>query len=204
MAKGMKRKRNGPVLTVETPPEAPACQIRASFARMGDHDGGLRFRVRVGPGKSGRKSRKHRVDFVRAAAVFQDPLSLTIRDEDHREQETRWITLGKDASGRYVLVVSHIRTGESERRADSNDLGPAADAWRDSGIRGTVMKPEYDFSKAERGKFFKPDAEVRIPVYLDADIQKYLAELAASKGVPLDDIVSGLLKQEIQIIESVK
>lgn len=66
------------------------------------------------------------------------------------------------------------------------------------------MKSEYDFSKGERGKFFRQDAELRLPIYLDPDVQKYLAELAAHKGEPLGEIVNGLLKQEIQIIESVK
>jgi hypothetical protein len=66
------------------------------------------------------------------------------------------------------------------------------------------MKPEYDFTKGERGKFFRPDAEVRMPIYLESDVQNYLAERAAQKGVPLSEMVNGLLKQEIQIIESVK
>ncbi len=66
------------------------------------------------------------------------------------------------------------------------------------------MKPEYDFSKGERGKFFRPDTEVRVPVYLNADIQAYLAEHAAQKGIPLGEMVNALLIQEIQIIESVK
>ena len=66
------------------------------------------------------------------------------------------------------------------------------------------MKPEYDFSKAVRGKFFKPDAEPRLPVYLDADVQTYLSVRAADKGIPLGEMVNTLLKREIQIIESVK
>ena len=66
------------------------------------------------------------------------------------------------------------------------------------------MKPEYDFSKGERGKFFRPDAELRLPVYLDADVQHYLTQRAADKGVPLGEMVNGLLKREIQNIESVK
>jgi hypothetical protein len=66
------------------------------------------------------------------------------------------------------------------------------------------MKPEYDFSKGERGKFFRPDAQVRLPIYLDAEVQKYLADRAAQKGIPLSELVNGLLRQEIQIIESVK
>jgi hypothetical protein len=43
-----------------------------------------------------------------------------------------------------------------------------------------------------------------LPVYLDADVQRYLTERAADKGVPLGELVNGLLKREIQIIESVK
>jgi hypothetical protein len=66
------------------------------------------------------------------------------------------------------------------------------------------MKTEYDFSKGKRGQFHKAAAELRLPIYLDADIQRYLVEKADSKGVPLNDLVNGLLKQEIQWIESVK
>ena len=66
------------------------------------------------------------------------------------------------------------------------------------------MKPEYDFSKAERGKFSRPNAELRLPIYLSADVQAYLAERAEQKGIPLAEMVNALLKQDIQIIESVK
>jgi hypothetical protein len=66
------------------------------------------------------------------------------------------------------------------------------------------MKPEYDFSKGERGKFFRPNAELRLPIYLNADVQAYLAERAAQKGLPLGEMVNTLLKQEIQSIETVR
>ena len=66
------------------------------------------------------------------------------------------------------------------------------------------MKREYDFSKGKRGKFFRPNAELRLPIYLNADVQAYLAERAAQKGIPLGEMVNTLLKQEIQIIESIK
>jgi uncharacterized DUF497 family protein len=48
---------------------------------------------------------KHGVDFERAAQVFRDPLALTIPDEEHSENEVRWITIGKDMMGRYLVVV---------------------------------------------------------------------------------------------------
>jgi hypothetical protein len=66
------------------------------------------------------------------------------------------------------------------------------------------MKPEYDFSKGERGKFYRSNAELRLPIYLNADVQAYLAERAAQKGIPLGEMVNTLLKQEIEIIESAK
>lgn len=66
------------------------------------------------------------------------------------------------------------------------------------------MRPEYDFTNGERGKFFRPNAEFRLPIYLDADVQGYLAEQAARKGISLNDLINGLLKQDIQIIESVR
>ena len=61
------------------------------------------------------------------------------------------------------------------------------------------MKHEYNFSKGERGKFFQPDAELRLPIYLDKGVQTYLSERAAEKGVPLAQMLNGLLKREIQI-----
>jgi len=33
------------------------------------------------------------------------------------------------------------------------------------------MKPDYDFSKGERGKYFRPNSELRLPIYLNADVQ---------------------------------
>jgi hypothetical protein len=66
------------------------------------------------------------------------------------------------------------------------------------------VKPEYDFSKGERGKFYRPDAAMRLPIYLDAEIQRYLAERASEKGISLGEMINRLLKREIQIIESGK
>jgi hypothetical protein len=61
------------------------------------------------------------------------------------------------------------------------------------------MRPEYDFSRAQRGKHFAgTDAVFHIPVYLDQDVQAFLMEKAASKGIPLDRLVNDLLKGDIE------
>jgi len=49
---------------------------------------------------------KHKVSFVNAATVFKDPRALTIFDEDHIEEEDRWITIGLSSDGS-LLVVHH-------------------------------------------------------------------------------------------------
>ncbi len=33
-----------------------------------------------------------------------------------------------------------------------------------------IMKEEYDFSNAERSKFYRPDAQLNILIYLDLDL----------------------------------
>lgn len=64
------------------------------------------------------------------------------------------------------------------------------------------MKPRYDFSKGERGKFYKPDAVFKLPVYLDEAVENYLAKKAEAKGVELSELVNELLKKDIELIEA--
>lgn len=63
------------------------------------------------------------------------------------------------------------------------------------------MKPEYDFTNAEQGKFYHPNLKLHLPVYLDDDVAAYLAQLATAKGATLDDLVNTLLKKDIELIE---
>ena len=49
---------------------------------------------------------KHRVSFQEAATVFGDPLAITYPDPDHSIGEERYITFGRSARGR-LLVVGH-------------------------------------------------------------------------------------------------
>jgi uncharacterized protein len=60
---------------------------------------------------------KHGLTFERAATVFLDPLALTVRDEEHSGDEARWITLGRDATGAYVLLVhTFFALGDEQAR----------------------------------------------------------------------------------------
>jgi uncharacterized protein (DUF4415 family) len=65
------------------------------------------------------------------------------------------------------------------------------------------MKEEYDFSKAERGRFYRADAKLSIPLYLDQDIEDWFADKAKAKGVDMQQIVNDLLRQDISLITQV-
>jgi predicted HicB family RNase H-like nuclease len=64
------------------------------------------------------------------------------------------------------------------------------------------MRDEYDFSKAQRGKFYRPDAELVPPVHLEPEVLAFLAARAAARGVSLSDLVNTLLKKDIELIEA--
>lgn len=66
------------------------------------------------------------------------------------------------------------------------------------------MKEEYDFSKGERGKFYNPDIELRIPVYLQKDISDFLQKLASEKGTDVETIVNDWLRRNISLVETTK
>ncbi len=66
------------------------------------------------------------------------------------------------------------------------------------------MKAEYDFSKAERGKFYHPSAVFSFPVYLEPDVNDFLSKLAEQKKVDVQDLVNDLLRVDMQLIQSIQ
>lgn len=65
------------------------------------------------------------------------------------------------------------------------------------------MKPEYDFSQAERGKFYNPKANFNFPVYLEPDVDDYLRKLADEKDVDIQQLVNEWLRASIKLFKSV-
>jgi hypothetical protein len=64
------------------------------------------------------------------------------------------------------------------------------------------MNNEYDFSKAERGKFCRPNAVLAPPVHLDPEVLAFLAARAEARGVSLSELVNALLKKDIELIKA--
>ena len=65
----------------------------------------MRYQFDWDPAKEAINIRKHQVNFRRAASVFRDPNQLSLFDDEHSEEEDRWLTLGIDSGGVLRVVV---------------------------------------------------------------------------------------------------
>ncbi len=63
------------------------------------------------------------------------------------------------------------------------------------------MRSHYDSSKAERGKFYHEGASLRLPIYLDGQLQKRLERIAQRNGRELSEPVSDLLTKDVGLLE---
>jgi uncharacterized DUF497 family protein len=68
------------------------------------------------PVKAQRNLKQHGVSFEHAATVFDDPEALSEFDDEHSQDEDRWITLGLDRAG-MLVVVCHAYREEAETNA---------------------------------------------------------------------------------------
>lgn len=62
------------------------------------------------------------------------------------------------------------------------------------------MKREYDFSKDERGKFYRPDLQLNIPVYLDSDVADAVRQHAKKGKCHIGALVNEWLRKDIKSI----
>ena len=63
------------------------------------------------------------------------------------------------------------------------------------------MKPQYDFSTAKRGRFYRKGATLRLPIYLGAKLQDQVESLATRTGRDIGDVVNQIVKNEIRSID---
>ncbi len=66
------------------------------------------------------------------------------------------------------------------------------------------MKKEYDFSKGERGKFYRPDMKLNIPIYLDEKVSAFVEKIASKKSIDRSSVVNELLRGDMKIAEAME
>ena len=63
------------------------------------------------------------------------------------------------------------------------------------------MREEYDFSKGIRGKFYRSDLKLNIPIYLDDEVSTFVEKIASKKGIDRSSVVNDLLRGDIKFAQ---
>ena len=75
----------------------------------------------------------------------------------------------------------------------------------DQPIEDDMMPEEVDFSKGVRGLHAIPaGARVFLPTSIERSVWEYFSEKAGQKGIDLSELLTDVLKRDIEIIEALK
>ena len=65
------------------------------------------------------------------------------------------------------------------------------------------MESNYDFSKAEKGKFYRPIEELKIPIYLERNLGDFYTQKSNQHNMDLNALVNLILRKEMEILKKV-
>ncbi len=152
-------------------------------------------------------SRLHAITFKEAVTLFHDPLALSCRDEMQSGISEHWITLGQTRQAGLVVVVHTFQSWSpreaqvriiSARKATEDERHQYACTHR---IQEPNMYSQYDFSLAERGKFFREGATFEIPIYLRPDVLEYYTARADEDQIDVSELINDVLAREMELIK---
>jgi len=63
------------------------------------------------------------------------------------------------------------------------------------------MEAEYDFSKGERGKFYNENVKFHLPIYLEPEVESFIAEVAKEQKKNLSEVVNMLLLKDKELMQ---
>lgn len=66
------------------------------------------------------------------------------------------------------------------------------------------MRKEYDFSKAEQGKFYRPVEELEIPIYLDKRVKEFFSKKALARNIELNKVINTILSKEMEMLKEIE
>jgi len=120
---------------------------------------------------------------LKGSAMLQhfewDPDLVTISDVDHSEDE--------------------------ERGVDSDDLCEKSQCKGNRSIlfhERETMRDHYDFSKGVKGKFSGQTETLRLPIYLDPEVEAAMEQLAISTGKEVNDLANSMLKNDLELLKA--
>ena len=116
-------------------------------------------------------------DAILTASESAKPRSVGLPLGDGEGKLLRSPTLCSHGARRQQCVISaREATPSRSRRAP---IGLSCQTLPDD--TDDDIPPEIDFSGGQRGKFYRQGVALRLPVYLDAEVQRYLAARAGAK-----------------------
>ena len=65
------------------------------------------------------------------------------------------------------------------------------------------MKKEYDFSKGER-KFYRPDVQLNLPIYLDDDVAEFVQKYAQRKKMDTQTAANEILRVNKEMLQALR
>ena len=66
------------------------------------------------------------------------------------------------------------------------------------------MKKEYDFSGGVRGKFYKPDVKLNLPIYLDQEVLAFIESIASKRESDISSVVNEILRSDMRMAKTMK
>ena len=83
---------------------------------------------------------KHGVDFRQAMTVMLDPLAMTFFDNEHSQDEDRWVSVGCSSEGALLLVIhTFVGTGPNSALVRIISARPATRNERQQYEQGTLQ-----------------------------------------------------------------
>ena len=72
----------------------------------------MTLRFEWNPNKATRNLKRHEVSFDEATTVFDDPMFVTVIDDEHSDDEERYIIIGLSRQARLLVVAHTDRAGQ--------------------------------------------------------------------------------------------
>ncbi len=66
------------------------------------------------------------------------------------------------------------------------------------------MKREYDFSTGERGKSYRPNVKLNLPIYLDDDVAEFVQKYAKRKKVDAQTAANKILRVNQEMLQALR
>ncbi len=72
-------------------------------------------------------------------------------------------------------------------------------------IDGDGLPAEIDFAKGVRGLHrIRPDAKVFLPISIERSVWEYFSKKAQAKGIELSELLTDILRRDIEINDGLK